>query len=67
MALASTWNENKSTKPAFFVRQPNIADSGFWEKIPAATEPPDQTLRDQLSQSRRSQALPLHRHLNKVA
>ena len=48
IALPSTWNEDKSTKPAFFVRQPNIPDSGFSEPNPGGNQPPDQTLRDQL-------------------
>jgi arylsulfatase A-like enzyme len=49
IALPSTWNEDKSTKPAFFVRQPNIPDSGFAEPNPRGNQPPDQTLRDQLA------------------
>ena len=49
IALPSTWNEDKSTKPAFFVRQPNIPDSGFSEPNPGGNQPPDQTLRDQLA------------------
>jgi N-acetylglucosamine-6-sulfatase len=49
IALPATWNEDKSTKPAFFVRQPNIPDSGFAEPNPRGNMPPDQTQRDQLA------------------
>lgn len=47
--LPATWDEDKSTKPAFFVRQPNIPDSGFAEPNPRGNNPPDQTMRDQLA------------------
>ena len=47
MTLPATWNEDKSTKPAFFVPQPNIPDSGFAEPNPGGNNPPDQTQRDQ--------------------
>jgi arylsulfatase A-like enzyme len=49
VTLPPTWNEDKSTKPAFFGPQPNIPDSGFAEPNPAGNNPPDQTKRDQLA------------------
>jgi arylsulfatase A-like enzyme len=48
ITLPPTWNEDKSTKPAFFVRQPNIPDSGFAEPNPGrGNNPPDESQRDQ--------------------
>jgi N-acetylglucosamine-6-sulfatase len=49
IALPATWNEDKSTKPAFFVRQPNIPDSGFAEPNPRGNTPPDPAARDELA------------------
>jgi arylsulfatase A-like enzyme len=49
IALPPTWNEDKSTKPAFFVRQPTIPDSGFAEPNQGGNKPPDQSRRDQLA------------------
>lgn len=49
ITLPATWSEDKSTKPAFFVAQPNIPDSGFAEPNPRGNTPPDRTMRDQLA------------------
>lgn len=47
IALPATWNENKSTKPAFFIKEPSIPDSGFAEPKPSADTHPDQMRSDE--------------------